>query len=413
MRTITHLRDIADQLQGRHGMMQSAACEPALIGRQLVECAEAISPFRLSNFMPLVDCPYVAGEAAQHIETRTPLPGKALGAAVNDGRVGLYRHSLWTHANKLNARDIAVDVVFLQLAPPGPDGLFRLGPSCDVMVEALAHDPLTIAVINPTFPFLPGSPVIHAEQIDYLLHDTAAIGILPPAAVDDVDRAVADNVMSHLEDGIALEVGIGAVPEAVIARAQNLRGITAHMGLVNDAVLNLLDSGALSCEGTITGTLAAGSQDFYRRLHQEPRLILRSALKTNSVERIARLDRFHAVNGALQVDLFGNVNGERLGKRIVSCPGGLADFAAGAQKSAGGKSIIALRSRARGRAHPTIVPVLDSDQPTLAGDGVDFVVTEYGIAEISGASREERRKAMIAIAHPEDRPHLAMQPSNG
>lgn len=402
MRRIKRFSQIADHFADRHVVLHSGASEPAPAGSAFASDPAVFSGMTLSTFMPLIPCPYAEEGLAENFVITTLLPGSGLRKAVNAGRAGLYRRSLHSQAKAFAEGEIVADTVVLQCAPGDARG-FNLGPSVDVMPAALWRAKTVIVVENPSFPVVEGGIFVPSDKIDFVLRDEdSAPGVLAPAEADDVDRAVAANVLRLLSDGITLEAGIGAIPETVLSAMGRLRQVTAHMGLINDAVLNLFDSGVLK-DDRITGTLAAGSAEFYRKLARERRLVLRPALETNDSDLVAGFDKFTAVNGALQVDLLGNINGERLGETIISCPGGLADFSAGARRSPGGRSIIALRSTARGKDRSTIVAQLASDRPTLTGDLVDFIVTEYGIAEIAGQGTRERAQALSRIAHPDHR----------
>lgn len=402
MQMIKNLAEISHLLSGgKHAVLHAGPAEPKLIADQLGEGAALWPGLNLHVFMPLVPSAYGESEASEFLNIKTLLPGAGVNDAVKTGQVGVMRDSLFHRAQQYVQGKEKCDVLFVQVSPPDKNDLVSLGISVEIVASIALLNPIIVALINPKMPRT--SATISTEVIDYFLEDDTALPTMLRAAPDGIDRTVADNVLTLLDDGITLETGIGSIPEAVLEALQALRGICLHTGIINDGVMRLVQRGNISWP--VVTTMAAGSEEFYSWLDGEAAIEFRPAYYTHAPSTLASLPRFHAVNGALQVALSGNVNAERLGKRIVSCPGGLPDFAAGAKSSFGGKSIIALRSTNRAGDKSTIVRELDFT--TLASAMVDYVVTEYGVADLTSQDPEIIGSQMVAIAHPDHRASLA------
>lgn len=300
------------------------------------------------------------------------------------------------------------DVVLIQLSSRDPARGLSASLSNDYVLEAARRARTVIAEINPDAPWTfgaewPGDIPIHIRV--KARHRPVE---LPSAPVDDVSRRIAMHAASLIPDGATLQFGVGKVPDAILSGLSHLRNLGIHSGLINDAVVELIERGVvtnadkgLDAGVTITNQLI-GTARLYDFAHDNPAVEVRPASYTHAAGVLAKLNKLIALNSALQVGLDGSVNSETLDGVTVGAIGGQVDFVRGANASSGGRAIIALPATSNGRSR--IVPHVET-VTTTRGD-VDAVVTEWGVAELAGCSLRERARRMIAIAAPEHREAL-------
>lgn len=297
---------------------------------------------------------------------------------------------------------LACDVAILQCAPP-QSGTVNLGISCSIFPSVIEAARMVIAEIHPEMPRTSGQTEISTAKIDFCVEATGALGTLARSAADVVDGAIVSRVLELVPENAWVQLGVGAIPDAVLSSLASCPGVRLHSGMLSDALVDFLDRAPADTE-IVTGEVA-GSADLYRRLSSEPRISFQPTTLIHDVPYLSRLPRFVSINSAIEVDLFGQVNGETVDGHLVSGVGGSLDFVEGARCSAGGISILALRSTARDRSR--IVPWLAAGTPvTIPRHAVDCVVTEHGVARLCGLDMRERAAALIEIAAPEFRKDL-------
>jgi 4-hydroxybutyrate CoA-transferase len=394
MRQIQSLTEVSDRLAGgKHLVFHPSVGEPREIGQQLADHAHEWPGLSIETFMP-GHLPAYVGDG--RLSVATVMPGRHMRNAINDGLVDPLRESLFEQAQAYASGRRRADILVLQVSPPDEKGLVSLGPGVGIIPQVLAQNPFVIGVINEQVPAT--NFTIPADRLNAIMLYNEPLPTYQPGQPDAVDQKIANLVLSRLEPGITVEVGMGNTPDAVMAALTKLDDLHIHTGLINDAARLVVEAGRL--RQPVTTTMAVGTEDFYHWLGRTNQIDFRPISETHDGERLAQLPRFHAINAALQVDLQGNVNaeriGERIGERIVSLAGGLPDFAAGARRAKGGCNIIVLRSTAGRTQKSTIVPQVD--HITLDGSMVDMIVTENGIADLRGLSRTKRAKAIASVA---------------
>ncbi len=302
------------------------------------------------------------------------------------------------------------DVLLLQLSPGDHAGNHSFGLSHDYVVPLIDSARVVIAEVNDQVPWVAGERTINAAGIDVLVRSSRPPIEIPSRASDAVDRAIAARAAGLIEDGATLQIGIGALPAAILGALSGHRRLGMHSGSLFDPVVDLIQSGVIdnSRKGiddglTIAGTLL-GTRKLFAFADHNRQIQMRSATYTHDSELLGRLNKFVAVNSAIEVDLTGQVNAELADGRYLGAVGGAVDFIRGAQRSRGGLAITALRSRTGGKAK--IVARLSGPVSTSRAD-TGLVVTEHGVADLRGQPLKERIKRMIAIAHPDDRDALA------
>jgi len=300
-----------------------------------------------------------------------------------------------------------IDLTVVQVSPPDAGGRCSLGPAVEFSPTALARSRRTLALINRNTPRIPGAESVAYSAFDYVCEvDTP----LPGYATDEDEesRVIASHVAGLVEDGAALQLGLGRMPSALAACLRNHRGLRLHSGMLSEGLRSLAEAGALDAGFDHTACVLLGSAAFYDWAAAAPcRLQVRACAHTHDPRGLLALDRLVAVNSALEVDLFGQCNLEHANGRAISGAGGAPDFARAARQSRQGLSVIALGATAARGSASRIVPRLGEQAvTTLPRVDVDCVVTEFGIADLRGASVHERAQTLISVAAPAFRDEL-------
>ena len=301
-----------------------------------------------------------------------------------------------------------MDLAIAQLTPPDADGWCSAGLASDFMPLVWAGARRRVAHLNPRMPRTRGSFRVHLGELDAAVEADAPLLGFDEGPAGDVEARIGAQVAALVRDGDTLQFGIGAIPVALGRALTQHRRLRLHGGMVTDAVRSLWQAGALDRDARITSGVILGDaafHDFAARL--EP-LWLTDASHTHNPAVIATIPRFIAINSAVEVDLFGQVNSERAGGAILAGAGGLPAFAQGALASKGGRLLICLGASARQGSVSRIVPVLGANALcTVPRHLTDVVVTEHGVAELRGLSLNARAQALIAIAAPAQRDQLS------
>ncbi|MGX7730246.1 acetyl-CoA hydrolase/transferase family protein [Rhodococcus sp. 2H158] len=304
------------------------------------------------------------------------------------------------------------DVGIVQVSPPDKKGLVTLGVGVDYMADALPYTRILIAEINHRMPATTGGPRVPLSMFAAVLETDRPLLEVPVRAPDEVDRRIAGHVASLIDDGDTLQMGVGSLPNAVLDALTGHRDLGFHSGIITDRVLDLIDKGVLTGArkeidpGVVVTGSAFGTNDGYLRISELP-IEFRATSYTHSPVVLSQLRSFVSVNSAIEIDLSGQVGAELARGRYIGAVGGQVDFSRAAALT-GSRSIIALRSTVSspaGGATSTIVPTL-SGLVTTGRVDVDAVVTEYGVAVLTGCTDAERARKLARIAAPEHREAL-------
>ena len=311
--------------------------------------------------------------------------------------------------------EIPCDVALVQLSPPDEHGRYSLGLGADHTRAAVDRARVVIAEVNRRVPQVNCDVSLSADDIDVLVETDRAPIPLPTAPIGELERRIAAHVDRYIPDRATLQVGFGAIPEAIIAMLSGRRDLGMHSGMVGDSLVDLVECGALTnaCKEidagvSITGVLFGTDERLYRWAHRNPLLRLCPIPVTHAASVLARFARYVSVNSALEVDLTGQVNAESIAGDYIGAVGGQVDFVRAAGRSPGGASIIALPSAAKRGTVPRIVARLDGPVTTARSD-VDVVATEHGAARLRGLSLRQRVRAMLELAAPDHREGLARE----
>ena len=303
-----------------------------------------------------------------------------------------------------------VDVLLLQVAPADAEGRYSLSIAHEYLVPLLDSARAVIAEVNHAAPWTYGERALRKADFDALIHTERAPLETPRAAAGEIETRIAQHVATLIEDGATLQLGLGALPETILAHLADRRDLGIHSGAIGDAVASLMARGVITNAKkrhdrgmTIAGTMM-GSRKIYGFAHRNAAVQFRSTSYTHDIGVLAAIDRFVAINSAIEVDLTGQVNAEVAGGQYLGSVGGAVDFLRGAARSHGGLAVVALPARSRHGSR--IVAQLSGPVSTPRSD-VGVVVTEYGVADLRGLSLAQRVQRMLDIAAPEAREALA------
>ena len=305
------------------------------------------------------------------------------------------------------------DVTLIQVSSPDEHGYCSYGISCDYTKSAAENSNIVIAQVNKFMPRTFGNCFIHVDDIDFIIEEATPIIELPIPKIGEIERKIGEYCSTLINDGDTLQLGIGAIPDAVLTFLTDKKDLGIHSEMISDGVVDLVNLGVITNKrknintGKSVVSFLMGSKKLYDYIDNNPEIELHPVEYVNNPFIIAQNDNMISINSAIQIDLMGQVNAETIGFKQFSGTGGQVDFVRGAAMSKGGKSIIALPSTAAKGSISKIVFTLDEGAAvTTSRNDVDYVVTEYGIAHLKGKSLKERAKALIEIAHPNFREEL-------
>lgn len=306
---------------------------------------------------------------------------------------------------------LRIDVLLLQVSPPDTSGRHSLGLAHEYLLAALDVARVVIAEVNPDVPWVAGERTLTVQDFDLVVPAAFAPIDAAPARPGAIEQAIAVRVAGLVEDGATLQLGIGNVPEAVLAALHDRHDLGLHTGSVGDGIVALSESGALTNarktidRGVSVAGILMGSARLRHWAHHNPTLQMRGTDYTHHADVLSSIDQFVAINSAIEVDLTGQVNAEVAGGVYVGAVGGAMDFLRGAARSRGGLPIVALPATAGKAASSRIVATLSGPVSTPRADA-GLIITEHGVADLRGQTLATRVRRMLAIAAPEHREAL-------
>jgi acyl-CoA hydrolase/GNAT superfamily N-acetyltransferase len=360
--------------------------------------------------------PYTEDRFRQNFRHNSFFVGNSTRAAVNKGQADYTSIFLSEVPALIRTSLIDIDVALIQTSPPDAHGYMSLGVSVDIVKAAVEDASLVIAQVNRFMPRVHGDSFIHISEVDFLVPHDEPLLEYETKVTDDVARDIGTHVAKLIRDGDTIQVGYGALPDAIMAALKDKRHLGLHTELLSDGIVALMRAGVIDNtvknvnRGKAIASFCMGTRDTYQYIHDNPSIDFRTIDYTNDPKVIAQHDNMVAINSALQIDLTGQATAESLGTTYYSGIGGQADFMRGAVLSNGGRSILAIQSTAEGGETSRIVPTLSEGAGvTLTRGDLRYVVTEYGIAYLHGRNSRERAMELIAIAHPRFRPGLIQE----
>ncbi len=400
--------------------IHSGCAYPKLLVDAMAARKDELFDVEICHLMVFGDAPYMKPEMEGHFRHNGFFLGANTRKQVNEGRADFLPIFL-SEIPSLIRSDLKhkVNVALIQVSPPDVHGFCSMGVAVDCTKAAAEAADYIIAQMNYRMPRVHGDSFIHMNEIDYIVESDMKLQELPDSTLTlkqgeaEIYRTIGQNIASLVENGSTLQLGIGAIPNAVLQQLGSRKDLGIHTEMFSDGIIPLIEKGVINCSkktllpGKIVTSFVLGSQTLFDYISDNPFIEIRPSDFVNDPFVIARNDNMIAINSAVQVDLTGQVCADSIGYNFYSGFGGQTDFIRGSARSKGGKPIIALQSTAKDGLLSRIVMHLDEGAgvTTTRGD-VHYIVTEYGIADLHGKNVRERVKSLINIAHPKFRDEL-------
>jgi len=305
------------------------------------------------------------------------------------------------------------DVVFALASPMNEQGFFSLSLGADYTMAAVARARAVVLEANPNVPFAHGQCHVHISQVTAIVESAEPVLEVGLPKIGPVQEAIGKYVADMIDDGSTLQIGYGGIPDAVVMQLSAKRDLGIHTEMLGDGILTLVECGAVTNRkknvnpGKMIATFALGSRKLYQFMHHNPMVEMHPSNTTNDPYNAGQNDNLMSINASLQVDLLGQCGSESIAHLPYSGTGGQVDFVRAANRSKGGKSFIVLPSTAKDNTISRIVPVLSpGTHATTSKNDVNYVVTEFGVAQLRGKTARQRAQALIDIAHPHFRAEL-------
>lgn len=393
---------------GNRVVVAHASGSPELLLKALVDNKDAYKNVEIVHMVSMGASEYCLPGLEKHFVHNSLFAGATTRKAIHDGRA----HFTVSHFSQIprlfTEKILPVDVTMCMVSRPDEHGFCSFGVSVDYTKPAAESSKIVIAEVTPNMPRTLGDAFIHVSEIDYIVECESKPIILQPPKISETDEKIGGYCAELIRDGDCLQLGIGAVPDAILGFLKHKKDLGIHTEMFSDGVVDLVEAGVITCArknfhpDKMVATFFMGTEKLYKFVHNNPMVQMFPVNITNNPAIIAQNDNMVSINSTLQVDLNGQAASESIGYKQFSGTGGQADFVRGAAWSKGGRSILAFHSTASGGKISRIVTHLDEGAVvTTTRSDIHYVVTEYGIADLRGKSVPERAKALINIAHPD------------
>ena len=400
---------------GQRVVVAHACGEPSIILDALVANVAQYENVEIIHMVAMGKAAYCQPQYDKNFHHNAFFLGGSTRAAAAEGRVD-FTPVYFSEIPGLLREDLRPNVTLLQCSPPDAHGYVSLGVSVDYTKPAAEASDLVIAQVNQNMPRTLGDSFLHVTQIGCLVEaDTPVIELAPPK-IGDVERAIGENVASLVRDGDTLQLGIGAIPDAVLLFLKEKNDLGIHTEMFSDGVVELVEAGVITNKaktlhrGQSVATFLMGTRRLYDYVNNNPAVAMYPVDYVNDPYVIGQNDNLVSINSCVQVDIMGQVVSTSAGLRQISGVGGQVDFVRGANLSKGGRAIMAMPSTTGKGKISKIVPFLDQGSAvTTTRNEVNYVITEYGIARLKGKSLRQRAEALIRIAHPDFRDELTAE----
>jgi acyl-CoA hydrolase len=394
-------------------LIGSGAAEPGRLVEAMVAQGDHLEGNEIVHLMTLGSAPYVQPGLEQRFRHTAFFIGANVRQAVQEGRADFMPVFLSEIPYLITSGRVGIEVALIQVSPPDRHGFVSLGVSVDIVRAAVDTAAVILAEVNPNMPRTLGDSFLHVDRIAALVPVDDPLPERAPEPLDDVVRAIGRNVASLIPDGATLQMGIGKIPDAVLAALTDRHDLGVHTEMMSDGVMDLAEAGVFTgrrknfLPGKLVTSFIMGTRRLYDWVHDNPLIEMRPSAFTNDPFQIARNDCMVAINAALAVDLTGQVAADTVRGRFFSGIGGQVDFIRGAARSKGGRPVIALPSTARNGTVSRIQTCFEEGTGVVTSRGdIHYVVTEFGVADLWGKNIRQRTEALIAIAHPDFRAEL-------
>jgi len=393
-----------------------AAGEAKHIMKALVANKDAYRDVEICQMLPMDGAVYAKPGLEAHFRHISQFVGGMSRETIKLGH-GDYSPCYFSQIPNLWGRTLPLNAAVVHVSPPDEHGYFSCGVSVDYSIHAAVNarqnGGIVIAQVNKYMPRTLGDSFLHISQIDCVVEYDEPITELAPPTITDVEREIGRNCASLINDGDCMQLGIGSIPDAVLLFLKEKKNLGIHSEMFSDGVVELFEAGVINNSvknlhrGKMLATFLMGTRRLYDFVHNNPVVYMAPATYTNDPYVAGQNDNLVSINSAIQIDLLGQVCAETIGSAQFSAVGGQVDFVRAAAISKGGRSIIAMPSTAAGGKITKIVPYLDQGAAvTTSRNDVEYVITEYGVANLRYYTLRDRAKALIRIAHPNFRDQL-------
>ena len=402
----TALEAIKHIKSGDNIYIHSVAAAPQELIKAMVARANELENVTIYHLHTEGDASYANPEYAGIFRTRAFFVGANMRKAVNTGRADYIPVFLSEVPLLFRKGIIKLDIALIMVSPPDQHGFCTLGVSVDSSKAAVQTAKKVLAEVNPNMPRTHGDGFIHTSQLTEMVGVNYPIHEFNPGAPSEIEMRIGRHVASLVDDGATLQMGIGNIPNAVLAALTNHRNLGIHTEMFSDGIIPLVESGVINGSqkrihpGKIVSSFVMGTHKLYDFMNDNPLIAMLDVAYVNDTAVIRRNPKVTAINSAVEVDLTGQICADSIGTYHYSGVGGQMDFIRGASLSEGGKPILALPS-VTSKGETRIVPTLkDGAGVVTTRAHVHYVVTEHGVADLYGKSLKERAKELVKIADP-------------
>ncbi|MBL7924349.1 MAG: acetyl-CoA hydrolase/transferase family protein [Bacteroidia bacterium] len=398
---------------GQRVFIHGSAATPTHLVEKLAERAAELKDVELVFISVLGDFPLAEEKYRDHFKLNSLFVSAPVREAINDGRGDYVPVFLSEIPELFKNHVLPIDVALIQVSTPDPHGYCSLGVSVDVARSAVNTAKKVIAQVNPRMPRTHGDGMIHVSEFDAMVaHEAPLHEQIMSLKMSPEEQAIGQHVAGLIENRSTLQMGIGTIPDAVLHALTNHKDLGVHTEMFSDGIIPLIENGTINNRykrrhpgKTVTG-FCLGSEKLYQYIDDNPSFAFLDIDYVNDTKVIRENPSVVAINSCIEIDLTGQVCSDSIGTYQFSGVGGQMDFMRGAALSKGGKPIIALTSRTN-KGVARITPFLKQGAGVVTTRAhVHYVVSEYGVAYLFGKNLRQRAKALISIAHPDDREHL-------
>lgn len=397
---------------GHRVYIHGGASTPHFLLQKMVERADELWDVELVSISTQGEAPYADKKYKQNFRINSLFVSQNIREAVNDGRGDYIPVFLSEIPNLFRRNILPLDVAMVQVSVPDKHGYCSLGPSVDCALSAIKAAKIVIAQVNPRMPRTHGDGIVKVSAFNAVVNASQELPEVYMDSIPDLSMRIGEFCASLVEDGATIQTGIGTIPEAALACLRNHKGLGVHSEMISDGIIPLIEKGVVTNEfkkkhrGKTVTSFVLGSRKLYDFVDDNPSVVVLSIDYVNDTAVIRTNTKVTAINSAIEVDLTGQVCSDSIGMYHYSGVGGQMDFMRGAALSEGGKPIIALPSTTLAGIS-RIVPFLKPGAGVVTTRAhAHYIVTEYGIAYLYGKNMRQRAKALIEIAHPNQREAL-------
>lgn len=390
--------------------------EPPSLLTALSEQRRDFQDVKVCQILAMRKYGYIDPATTAHVRHVAFFFGGATRAGGQEGWIDFIPNYFSEIPAQIERGQIAADVVFAMASPMDEHGFFALSLGADYTMAAVKKARAVVLEVNPNVPFAFGNCHVHISQVAALVESDAPVMEVGLPKIGPVQQAIGKYVADLIDDGSTLQIGYGGIPDAVVMQLTGKKDLGIHTEMIGDGIMTLVEAGAVTnrrknfMPGRMVATFGLGSAKLYRFMHRNPGLEMHPVEFTNDPAIAGQNDKLVAINATLQIDFLGQCGSESLGHAPYSGTGGQADFVRAANRSRGGKAFIVLPSTAKDDTISRIVPSLSPyTHVTTSKNDINYVVTEYGVAQLRGKSMQQRTQELINIAHPKFREELTAQ----